>query len=159
MAEKFGDRLKREMRRKGWNQKDLAAKTGINAGAVSRHLKLEDPPSVDSVTKYAKALGLSFAFMLEGRDDAVAVELPSADGARALEQVLHAYRWPDDVNFDLLPPLVAEARSVAKAEGATWPASLWTLWLERTYSQRLEARGRLPRRESQFDFARIKKRR
>lgn len=60
----IGPRIVDHRERRGWTQKQLAAKSGLNQSQVSRFEKGERPPSVEHLAAIAKALGCGVAELL-----------------------------------------------------------------------------------------------
>jgi transcriptional regulator with XRE-family HTH domain len=49
----IGEKLERELAARGWDQKELAARTGVNEATISRHINNKRVPTTEIVTKYA----------------------------------------------------------------------------------------------------------
>ncbi|MEE3488750.1 MAG: helix-turn-helix transcriptional regulator [Bulleidia sp.] len=54
------------MSQKGWNQKQLAEKSGITVSSVSRYLNGERAPRIDIIVNFSKALGVTTDYLLDG---------------------------------------------------------------------------------------------
>lgn len=83
----IGEKLERELAARGWDQKELAARTGVNEATISRHINNKRVPTTEIVTKYAEALGLGFADLLGlSADEQDGTALPTRIAA---ERALH----------------------------------------------------------------------
>lgn len=126
----FGARLRALMTDRGLNQQQLAELAGIDKGAVSRHLRLEQAPSAESLSAYCRALGVSADFLVHGRNATTRTDATPWD--RALE----AYEWPD-VDIELIDDVVEQVRTEGP-QHPTRPESAWRLRIR----QLLRAPGR-----------------
>lgn len=146
MSQTFGERLRAAMQAKELNQTKLATLTGIDPGAVSRHLRAEEPPSTESVRKYSEALGRSYEWLVSGREGRRAERDAVLLGSTALEQVLAYFDWPD-VEISVIDGVAADARAEASAAGRDRTESMWHLrvrQLLRVHSGRTKAALRRP---------------
>jgi transcriptional regulator with XRE-family HTH domain len=62
MAE-FGDRLKKEREKKGWNQEQLAQAMDLSQASISQFEKGQRLPTPNNITKFAKVLGVSREYL------------------------------------------------------------------------------------------------
>jgi transcriptional regulator with XRE-family HTH domain len=66
--ERFGERLSRLRRAKGWNQKELAMRVGIKASQVSKYERGTYEPRLSVLSRFAEVLATSADFLLTGRE-------------------------------------------------------------------------------------------
>ena len=59
----FGQRIKRERKRRGWNMRDLRARSGVSINTISRAERGGDPVLSNAIA-LATALGLSLDILL-----------------------------------------------------------------------------------------------
>jgi transcriptional regulator with XRE-family HTH domain len=72
---KIGDRIRSKREKNGLSQKALAEAVGISPPAINRFEKGIKVPSVDTLAKLAKSLGVSTDFLLgAGADDEIFVD-------------------------------------------------------------------------------------
>jgi transcriptional regulator with XRE-family HTH domain len=128
------------MRARGLDQAGLAELAEISQSAVSRHLRAERAPHMDSVKKYAQALGLSVGYLVSGEEAAVGQAAPApAVGPHGLEMVLRRFAWPD-VDLVIVRETIAEVRAEAtRPHSLEQPESYWELALRQTLRRRLAA--------------------
>ena|SRR5215210_4940530 len=67
VTESLGDRIARLRRAKGWNQRELAARIGIQGPQVSKYERGTYLPRPDLLSRLAKALGVSPDYLMTGR--------------------------------------------------------------------------------------------
>jgi len=136
------------MKAKRWDSKRLAEHAHLSESAVSRHRKNPDPPSVESVKKYAQALEVSFDWLVSGEglpkslsnSGLEASSVPSL-GRAALELVLRNYDWPAEMSVEEMDRIAAVARAEADAPAnAGRPESIWRARLGQLASGRGQRR-------------------
>jgi transcriptional regulator with XRE-family HTH domain len=110
------------MERRRWEQKDLAREAQLTPGAVSRHLDRERPPSLVSVQKYEKALGVS---LLEPREPTV-TRVDTRD-LHPVEAVLEEQGWAAAAGLTLAQAevVVTALESLRTAVRSPMPRSVW----------------------------------
>lgn len=134
---RFGDRLKEAMLQRGMSQKALAEASGLTEGAVSRHLKADSAPRVSSVQAYERALGVSAAYLMSGREaysggGGGGGGAASLRGRAALDHALLAYEWPADTDMSVIDAAQAEVEREAETpRGRLRSVSAWTAYLDR----------------------------
>lgn len=64
MEEMLNDRIKKTMRLRGYNQKQLADRTGLSEAAVSKYLSGYRTPHLEILVVLAKSLGVSTDYLL-----------------------------------------------------------------------------------------------
>src|SRR5574344_2533865 len=64
MEEMLSDRLKKTMKERGYNQKQLADRTGLSEAAVSKYLSGYRTPHLEILVVLAKSLGVSTDYLL-----------------------------------------------------------------------------------------------
>ena len=80
----FKDRLKAELERKGWSQRQLARAAGLTESAISHYMSGERTPRIDTTGAIAQALDVPLSALVpqatkdSDLDDAVALVLASA---------------------------------------------------------------------------------
>lgn len=140
MPEGFGDRLQRAAIKKGLqSQKEIARASGLNEGAVSRHLRLigDVVPRADSVKKYCKALDVTYDWLVFGQE-----QQPKSEemiGAGALVNVLDTFDWPQTLSIDVIDDVTAMARREALSDaGKMRPRSVWVARLNQLVRASIE---------------------
>ena len=69
----MGERLKRGRGRKGWTQRELAAKTGVGLATIRRVEQAAMEPRMGTTRKLAAALGVAEGWLAYGVGDAPAM--------------------------------------------------------------------------------------
>lgn len=118
---------------KRWKAKRLAKEADLTEGAVSRHLRSQERPRLESIEKYEAALGIELlprpARQIDARSSAPPV------GRGALEHVLCDIEWPDPFDVVAADRATAVARAEADGDGALRPASIWRSRLLQLYRE------------------------
>lgn len=63
------DRLIRARSARGWSQQTLADKSGVAAAQISRYESGRSAPRPEVIARLARAIGISFEWLLEGTED------------------------------------------------------------------------------------------
>lgn len=74
----FGNRLYKALRKKRWNQSDLARHSGLGRDSISQYIRGRSVPSPKNLTKLADALGIEDEVLFPNYDaQANAIEEPT----------------------------------------------------------------------------------
>lgn len=135
----FGDRLREARKGRGLTGSELGDRTGIDNSTISRWERGQRAPGGSFVTKLARELGVTERWLMSGEGPRepgpVAIETPV--GPSALEAVLFAYDWPEDVPISTVDEIESLVRAEAQREaGRKRSASAWRLRLVQMLRER-----------------------
>ena len=88
----FGTRLKELRKQRGWTQKELAQKIGVNFPQINKYESGLNAPPFEKLIKLAEALDTTTDFLLIGRTD----DLPPLHNARLLERFRELEKFKTD---------------------------------------------------------------